>query len=332
MDSVPRDLRDALSEDYPEENRASAAALITSARSAMCWKCRSLPAPGSKLRYCGRCETATYCSKACARAHWPKHKLECENLCKDHGEALEGYVAQGGRTKDFNQQVRNARSWFAKVPGLNNEIELMAWRHRSQNPLIIASSSESDTDGSGIRVLMMPRSFWDEDPRFLDHFTNAQRESLRDVYDESSFCANTRYVYVFHKQFQGKPSSTFQVNGFFEANGAVQAAEIVDALTAATRLEDLADAFAWYEAALPAQVAQVMLDCIRQRTTLVHGCTIPQGSIPDSTRAINTEVALMMFDAVKLAFDIRLKRERCISSLKRCIYRLFFSKTEQRYL
>jgi hypothetical protein len=120
---------------------------------------------------------------------------------------------------------------------------------------------------------------------------------------------------VFRKQFQGKPSSTFQVNGFFEANGAVQAAEIVDALTAATRLEDLADAFAWYEAALPAQVAQVMLDCIRQRTTLVHGCTIPQGSIPDSTRAINTEVALMMFDAVKLAFDIRLTGLRTAAHL-----------------
>jgi hypothetical protein len=30
----------------------------------MCWSCESLPAPGSKLRYCGRYEAAAYCSKA----------------------------------------------------------------------------------------------------------------------------------------------------------------------------------------------------------------------------------------------------------------------------
>ena len=118
MDSVPRDLRDALAEDLdPKADRASAADTLA-ARTSICWKCRSLPAPGSKLRYCGRCETATYCSKLCARANWDTHKLTCESLRQSHGKALADFVAMGGRVKNFNQSVDDLRSRFLKVPGL----------------------------------------------------------------------------------------------------------------------------------------------------------------------------------------------------------------------
>jgi len=79
-------------------------------------------------------------------------------------------VAQGGQPKDFNQSVDDLRSRFLKVPGLTYEIELMAWTHRSQTPIIYALASDTDVDGSTIRVEMIPRSFWDENPRFLDTF------------------------------------------------------------------------------------------------------------------------------------------------------------------
>jgi len=138
MDSVPHDLRDALAEDLdPEANRASPAD-TSGARTTRCWKCKSLAAPGSKLRYCGRCETAAYCSKLCARADWATHKATCESLCQSHGKALADFVAQGGRAKDFNQSSDLSRSWFRKVPGLAHEIELMAWTHRSQAPIMCA--------------------------------------------------------------------------------------------------------------------------------------------------------------------------------------------------
>jgi len=38
------------------------------------------------------------------------------------------------------------------VPGLSNEIELMAWKHRRQNPFIIALTSEGDVECIGIRI------------------------------------------------------------------------------------------------------------------------------------------------------------------------------------
>jgi len=311
MDSVPRDLRDALAEDLdPEVDRASASDK-SSARTTRCWKCRSLPAPGSKLRYCGRCEAATYCSKPCARADWVTHKRTCEILRQSHGEALAEFVAQGGRAKDFNQSVDDLESWFQKVPGLSNEIELMAWTHRSQTPIIVASASDTDVKGCTIRVEMMPRSFWDEDPRFLDTFTTAHREGIRTSFGEASSAASTAHVCMLCGRKQG---TIINVRAFRD-NGPVCAVKIVEALTAATRPEDLADAFAWFESMLPEQDAHKKLQFIRQRARSLHGCTAPQGSVPVPTRALNTEVAYIMLESLDLAFDIRLTGLRSATHL-----------------
>jgi len=58
----------------------------------------------------------------------------------------------------------------------------------------------------------------------------------------------------------------------FQVNGAILAVGIVEALTAATRPEDLAEALAWFNIALPAQQAQELLQMIRNRANTVHGC------------------------------------------------------------
>jgi hypothetical protein len=77
-------------------------------------------------------------------------------------------------------------------------------------------------------------------------------------------------------------------------------------LTAATKPEDLADAFAWFRNKLTEQDAHDQLQFIRHRTRLLHGCTSLQGSIPVPTRALNIEVAILMMRNLGLAFDIRL--------------------------
>jgi len=315
MDSVPRDLRDALAEDLdPEADRASAAN-TSSARITNCLKCKSLPAPGSKLRYCGHCETAAYCSKPCARADWATHKLKCESLRQSHRKALAAFVAQGGRPKDFNQSSDDFRSWFLKVPGLTTEIELMAWTHRSQEPIICASAFDADVDGSTIRVAMIPRSFWDEDPRFLDTFSTADREGIRLMFGEASFSTSTKYLCMLNAERQGKPRQAHITTFTFQADGPIRDVKIVEALTAATRPEDLADAFAWFESMLQAQDAHEQLQFIRHRARSLHGCTAPQGSVPVPTRALNTEVAYMVMNALDLAFDIRLTGLRSATHL-----------------
>jgi hypothetical protein len=148
---------------------------------------------------------------------------------------------------------------------------------------------------------MFPRSFWDEDLRFLDTFTAAQREVIRMRFSEASFSASEKYVCV----LRGTTFTLFETRPF-GPNGPVRAVQIVESLTEATKPEDLADTFAWLENALTAKDAHDMLQFIRQRSRLLHGCTSPQGSLPVPTRALNTEVAILMMRTLRLAFDIRL--------------------------
>ena len=92
------------------------------------------------------------------------------------------------------------------MPGLISEFELMAWSCRSQTLTIYALASDTDADGSTIRVDMIPRSFWDEDPRFLDTFSAADREWLRLMFGDATFSTSTDYMCIFSSERQGKQS------------------------------------------------------------------------------------------------------------------------------
>ena len=37
-------------------------------------------ANANDLKHCGRCNATAYCSPACQKVDWPKHKLECAEL------------------------------------------------------------------------------------------------------------------------------------------------------------------------------------------------------------------------------------------------------------
>jgi hypothetical protein len=75
-----------------------------------------------------------YCSKLCAKEHWTEHKLVCDTARNARAKALADHEARGGRKQDFNQLERDTESWFMAVPGLHNEIQLMAWAHRGESP------------------------------------------------------------------------------------------------------------------------------------------------------------------------------------------------------
>ena len=308
MDSMRQALRDALDDArHPEANQASDAAEDdVTVRFHQCSKCNSVSAPGNKLRYCGRCETKMYCSKSCAQADWAEHKLSCENLRKSHGEALAAFEAQGGRKQDFHKNAREVLLWFDTVPGLRNEINLLAWASRSKSPVIYVSIFEEDVqDGSEIRVQMFPRSFWDEDPQFLDMFSSEFRESLCQRFGEASFCPNEVFVCGFTIEQRGPGVHTIWIIEQFIYH-TVRGAEIVEALTAAIRAEDLTDAFDWIEKNVHSGVAQYVLQHLRDRSISVHGSTTPQGSVPFPSRALNNEVAYMIMNILNIEFDIRL--------------------------
>ena len=116
----------------------------------------------------------------------------CETLRRGYQGAVAAYAAQEGRKKNFRQiKDSNLHKWFYEVPGLKSELELLAWTHSS------TLTSQSDFDGSRKQVRMMPRSFWDEDPRFLDTFAVAFREGLQRKFSELAFYPEKRYVCKF---------------------------------------------------------------------------------------------------------------------------------------
>jgi hypothetical protein len=212
---------------------------------------------------------------------------------------------------------RDAVSWFMAVPGLINEIQLLAWAHRGESPFIRAiAKSQSNADGSDIRVEMIPRSFWDEDPRFLETFSERGREQLRHRFGEASFSTSNTYLYMLTTTYPDGESglSIFLSSGFNDTT-TIRGAEIAEALTTATMAEDLADAFAWVENVYSSEEAQKVLQHIRNRASSVHGDTTMQGSVPGPCRALNNEVAYMIFDCLYLEFDVRLMGLRSAAHL-----------------
>jgi len=305
------DLRDALDELQPK------AIPVTDAVAAeeqscgddrrTCIKCGSPPAHNDKLRYCGRCAVVQYCNKRCAKEHWAEHKLGCESLRKARDEGLADYEARGGRKQDFNQMRRDAVSWFERVPGLINEIQLLAWAHRGESPFIRATAtSRSNVNGSDIRVETIPRSFWDEDPRFLETYTDRFRDQLRHQFDKASICSSQELSYLLTTIYPDGGPDVSVFNWRSVDNTTIRGAEIAEALTTATKAEDLTDAFAWFEDVYLPEAAQEVLQHIRNRASSVHGDTSMQGSVPGPSRALNTEVAYMIFDCLDLEFDVRL--------------------------
>ena len=83
-------------------------------------------------------------------------------------------------------------------------------------------------------------------------------------------------------------------------------------MTTATKAEDLADAFAWFEIAYSSDTAQELLQHIRIRASSVHGDskTTLQGSVAVPSRALNIEVAYMIFRGLYLQFDV------CLTGLR----------------
>jgi hypothetical protein len=202
---------------------------------------------------------------------------------------------------------RDTESWFERVPGLLNEIQLLAWMHRGESPFIHAiATSQSNADGSDIRVETIPRSFWDEDPRFLETYSDRCREHLGHQFDEASLRSSKEYVYMLTTTYTDGGPNVSIFTWRCGDNTTIRGAEIAEALTTATKTKDLADAFAWFEDVYSSEAAQKVLQYIRNRASSVHGDTTMQGSVPGPSRALNTEVAYMIFDRLNLDFDVRL--------------------------
>jgi len=86
-----------------------------------CFKCGQHPAAGSKLRMCGGCRTAKYCTDSCQRGHWSEQKPFYKTLCAARDGAVfslahaaqEGDLAAATKLVPGNEEreQRQRSSW-----------------------------------------------------------------------------------------------------------------------------------------------------------------------------------------------------------------------------
>jgi hypothetical protein len=178
---------------------------------------------------------------------------------------------------------------------LATEASLLAWRHRRESPIVVVTTpSIFDAEGVATQVSVMPRSYWNEDPRFIETFSEDIRDTVRMYINGAKFSMEEDYILI-RRVTSVPPLVSFVVVAY--AMGVQHAAEIVDALTSAlTMPEDLSAAIAWCKGMLnPANI--VMLDWLER-----------QGAANGSSRALHNQVAcfIMVQGILKLEFRVRL--------------------------
>ena len=169
----------------------------------------------------------------------------CKSLREDRAEGLASFKAKGrGGRKVFDQELCDQGDWYARVPGLAAEVQLLAWERRSESPIVVITTpSLTDIEGLSIQITGMPRSFWNYDPRFLRSFSEGIRERFSSELDAANFSADESYFTLIRDDSRG---DDYALGLFFtkQSLGVLRPIEIVESLTSATP-EDLAAVIAW---------------------------------------------------------------------------------------
>ena len=179
-----------MSRDDPPDPPTRASHGAGPSASTSCFKCHEPPAAGTKLRVCAKCLHTSYCNADCQRADWASHKLDCTALGEMHQSGLAiaaAHKAAGRPKRDGN----GLWEWYEEAcPGLAKAVELVAWRHRRESPVILVQSCSDGTDASAPSLKMMPRSKWENGTLLED----GGLETLRTLFDRAGFNAEGSYM------------------------------------------------------------------------------------------------------------------------------------------
>ena len=130
-----------------------------------CGRCLKNPTPGHPLRFCGRCKSIQYCNVSCQRADWARHKETC-TLARD----VRRSTPAAERNLGLFQPIQPLREWYLANPALASYVMCLAWRRRSESPVILVQTCP--TIGKW-RVSIWPRSEWEADREAAQMFQAA---------------------------------------------------------------------------------------------------------------------------------------------------------------
>jgi len=118
--------------------------------SASCEACSdSVPLDRGK-KYCKGCMVVVYCSKACQKADWKRHKKVC-------GKEPKKDILRGKDKETYKADIDVVNDYFKSVPGLETFTKTLYMIHWNDSPLIGISTREG-TDGMNPALVVIPKS------------------------------------------------------------------------------------------------------------------------------------------------------------------------------
>lgn len=117
----------------------------TSVTVIVCYKCSNVPAAGNELLSCANCFSVRYCSAICQKSDWSDHKLTCEasRTIRARSAAHSARIGSGSaRSGDIWKNIK-FKEWFCTVPGLIDNVQFLAWKHRLENPDIVVRCEDA---------------------------------------------------------------------------------------------------------------------------------------------------------------------------------------------
>lgn len=101
-------------------------------------------------KYCKGCMVVVYCSKACQKADWKRHKKVC-------GKGSKKDIFHGKDKETYKADLDVTREYYCSVPGLDTFAKALYLIHWNDSPFIRICTREG-TDGMNPTLVVIPKS------------------------------------------------------------------------------------------------------------------------------------------------------------------------------
>ena len=182
-----------------------------------CHKCYDTPAAGDKMRACGGCLHARYCSAVCQREDWSEHRRVCKSLADVTKTSVAQFEssATGSAKRKLKNSSEATYAWYDAAKGLQAKVEFLAWKHRGKSPLM-KLRTESLAADAVVDVQMIPRVEWDQDDSKSAHADVVM--NARAYYAKSDFRTDEQYLVFIAVIVPGAPKMGLCMRSIFHSD------------------------------------------------------------------------------------------------------------------